>query len=631
MTRRIFSSCNLLDHREYLSAAEGRTRVQSPFPCRHDIGAAQYVSDEIENMRNIRGTRHSLPNARTMTVIAQDPSVKAGNKILTTELTIPAEELLPGPCGYRVNVIDYDSSTNTLYDPAIYRASTNGRYDDDYAVGQARKRPRGYDQKLLNDPRFHAQNVYAIVMRTLAQFEFALGRRVPWGSDGHQIHVAPHAFADANAFYSRDDRGIFFGYFKDRNGKPVYTCLSHDVVAHETTHAILDGLRRRYLEPSTPDQAAFHEGFADVVALLSVFSLPDVVSALLDLKAKGPAGLIAAKHLTRDALASSILFGLAEEMGSAVSAVRGQALRRSVELPRGKNYMDMPEYKEEHARGELLVAAMMNAFLDIWLQRLAKIGPVARGMRDRSIVVEEGARVAGHLLTMSIRAIDYCPPTDIWFSDYVSALLTIDREVVPDQGKYDYRRAILKNFNAYGIEQARGTDDDGTWKQCNQELVYARNHFDSMLRDPEEVFRFLWENRKALKVREDSYVEVQSVRPSIRIGPDGFVLHETVAEYIQILTLWTGELKTVLGIEPPAEIPKNRRIRIFAGGALIFNEYGQLKYHIPDRIEDLERERQIERLRCLAEAGFFEEPPLPRPPSGSQSHFAQLHLARAMG
>jgi hypothetical protein len=53
-----------------------------------------------------------------------------------------------------------------------------------------------------------------------------------------------------------------------------------------------------------------------------------------------------------------------------------------------------------------------------------------------------------------------------------------------------------------------------------------------MLRDPEEVFRFIWENRRALKVREDSYIEVQSVRPSIRIGPDGFVLHETVAEYI---------------------------------------------------------------------------------------------------
>jgi hypothetical protein len=582
-----------------------------------------------------RQPRHGLPNARTLTVIAQDPSVRIAGKILTTELTIPAEDLLKGPCGYRVNVIDYDSSTDTLYEPAEYEALPNGRIKDPFALSartkNSGKRPNGYDQRLLDDPKFHAQNVYAIVMRTLAQFEFALGRRVSWGSNGHQIHVAPHAFADANAFYSREDRGIFFGYFTGTNGKPVYTCLSHDVVAHETTHAILDGLRSRYLEPSTPDQAAFHEGFADVVALLSLFSLKDVVEALLDLNAGGDKKLIAAKFLTREALANSVLLGLADEMGSEVSGVRGQALRRSVELPPGKDYMHMPQYEEEHARGELLVAAMMNAFLDIWLQRLEKIGPVAGGKRDRSIVVEEGARVAGHLLTMSIRAIDYCPPTDIWFSDYLSALLTVDREVVPDQGEFNYRKALLDNFKGYGIEPSREADKDGTWRLFAKDLLYGRNHFDSMLRDREEVFRFIWENRRELNVRDDSYIEVQSVRPSIRIGPDGFVLHESVAEYIQILTLWTGELKPVLNITPPAEIPGNRRIRIFGGGVLIFNEYGQLKYHIPDRLEDLERERQIERLRALSESGFFEEPAPARPLTGSQSYFAQLHRSRALG
>jgi hypothetical protein len=92
-------------------------------------------------MRNVRGTRHSLPNTRTLTAIAQDPSIKFRGKILTTELTIPAEDLLPGPCGYRVNVIDYDSTTNTLYDPMTYgEQDSRGKYVDPFAYkpnGQA--------------------------------------------------------------------------------------------------------------------------------------------------------------------------------------------------------------------------------------------------------------------------------------------------------------------------------------------------------------------------------------------------------------------------------------------------------------------------------------------------------------
>jgi hypothetical protein len=587
-------------------------------------------------MRNVRGTRHSLPNTRTLTVIAQDPSVIFRRKMLTTELTVPAEELLPGPCGYRINVVDYDSSTNTLYKPMVYGRPSDGKYGDPFgfkARGRGSARAgRVHDQKLLQDPRFHAQNVYAIAMRTLAQFEFALGRRCAWGFNGHQMYLVPHAFADANAFYSREDRAIFFGYFMGGSGKPVFTCLSHDIVAHETTHALLDGLRRRYMERSTPDQAAFHEGFADVVAVLSVFSLPDVVDAALDLASGGQSNLIASKLLERDVLKRSVLFGLAEQMGRELAVIRGDALRRSVSLQPGKPYMSVllyPEFAEPHRRGELLVAAVLNAALDIWLERLAKIGPVAPGKKDRSIVRDEGARVAGHLLTMAIRALDYCPPTDLTFSDYLSALLTIDREVVPDDDKYGYRKWLLKNFNDYGIQQAGDTDVDGTWKRCDVELVYSRSHYDSMLHEPQEVFRFIWENRDTLKIDPDSYVEVESVRPSVRVGPDGFVLHETVAEYVQILTLQADELKKRLCIVPPKGIDPKRRIRVFGGGALIFDEYGQLKYQIANRIENAKHQQA--RLDYLGESGFFDEPPPPRPPSGQQSQFAELHRMRLMG
>ena len=205
---------------------------------------------------------------RKLTIVAQDPAVTGtdGN-ILTADVDVPAEELARGPWGHRVHVIDYDGSTRTLYKPLEYAADRDGVPKDRF------RKPS--QTTILGDPQFHAQNVYAIVMRTLARFEFALGRRVSWGFRGHQLNVAPHAFADANAFYTERDQALLFGYFPGRRGT-VFACLSHDVVAHETTHALVDGLRERFTDPSSPDQAAFHEGFADVVALLSLFSLRDV-------------------------------------------------------------------------------------------------------------------------------------------------------------------------------------------------------------------------------------------------------------------------------------------------------------------------------------------------------------------
>jgi len=123
------------------------------------------------------------------------------------------------------------------------------------------------------------------------------------------------------------------------------------------------------------------------VAVLSMFSLPDVVDAGLDLASGGRSNLISSELLERDALKQSVLFGMAEQMGRELSVIRGDALRRSVSLLPGKPYMSTqlyPEFSEPHRRGELLVAAFLNAALDIWLARLAKIGPVAPGKKDRA-------------------------------------------------------------------------------------------------------------------------------------------------------------------------------------------------------------------------------------------------------
>jgi len=64
----------------------------------------------------------------------------------------------------------------------------------------------------------------------------------------HRLRIYPHALRDANAYYSPEKKALLFGYFEadvGQAGAPpgtiVFTCLSHDIAAHETSHALLVG------------------------------------------------------------------------------------------------------------------------------------------------------------------------------------------------------------------------------------------------------------------------------------------------------------------------------------------------------------------------------------------------------
>ncbi len=562
------------------------------------------------------------PRERSVTIIAQDPSVRIDGEILLARINIPAERLSPGPVGYRVEVVDYDATSDTLYKPA-----SPVRLDRWPAV-----KSRGLGDRLVADPEFHRQNVYALVMKTLSRFEFALGRRINWGFEGHQLKIAPHAFSEANAFYSDQLNALLFGYFPGRDGM-VFTCLSHDVVVHETTHALIDGLRERYREPSSPDQAAFHEGFADVVALLSVFSLPAVVERMID-STNGDKPL-KTSMLTREALRKSVIFGLGEQIGSELRAddtdqddgldgdmqlVRGLPLRSSLRdlVPSPEHYESSEEFREAHRRGEILVAAMLTAFVEMWSRRLTAL--IADRQRvDRSRAIEEGADIADCLLTSAIRALDYAPPVDVTFGDFLSALLTADREIRPSDTRYELRASVTTAFKAFGIDPASRTAD-GFWKPAPLTLDYSRTHFDSMRRDSDEVFHFVWENRERLKLHPEAFTRVESVRPCMRIGADGFALHETVCEYVQILEPLASELDS-LGIRKPPGMPGDKKLRLFGGGALIFDEYGRLKYHVYNRLRSVDRQQV--RLDFLWESGAL------RGESTARLSLSRMHLRRA--
>lgn len=508
-----------------------------------------------------------------MTVIAQDPTVLLEDKIVRAKVRIPAEAFQAGPRGHRFHVVDYDATRPKPVKP--HRLLTKHSAQKTYGAAT--------NEALTSDPVFRAQNTLAIAARTLSIFESALGRRIPWSGHGHQLFLVPAAFREANAFYDPDAHAIFFGYFDDPDGVWHYTSLSHDIVAHETTHAILDGLRSRFIEPGLPDQAAFHEAFADIVALLSAFSLQGVIEKLIGGTTVGD--LIPAADVRPEALKLSSFLAIGNELGTVLGQnyggpQRGEALRRSVELDPSPTLLNNPDFAEPHRRGEILVAAVTQTFVRMWTGRL-------RGLRaggtqiSRTRAAEEGAKAADHLLHMAIRAIDYSPPLEFTFDDFLDAVLVADAEVAPDD-EHNYRDALRAGFAAFGIKQPEGRIIEVG--RPGQQLRYSALHVDELRTSPDEVYRFIWDNAEVLGIDVGQYLEVDRIWPSTRIGPDGFVVREIVATYVQRLDGTAAELAALASgmrrdLKLPAGLKPETVLTMFGGGALIFDQWGRAKWH----------------------------------------------------
>jgi hypothetical protein len=315
--------------------------------------------------------------------------------------------------------------------------------------------------------------VYAVAMKTIEHFERALGRPVLWRprpnpDDPHddsrfvrRLAVRPHALRQANAFYSPDGVELLFGYFEASADDPgdhmpgsrVYACLSHDIIAHETTHAVLDGMHRRFNDPTNPDVLALHEGFADIVALMQHFTMPGILEHEIG-RTRG------------DLEAESMLGSLAVQFGRA-SGARG-ALRDAIgRMENGvwKRFTpdpaDLAKRPAPHARGAVLVAAVFDAFIAIYKARVADLlrigtggtGVLQAGAMHPDLVRRlsgEAARSALHVLEMCIRALDYLPPVDVTFFEYLRALITADFDLVGEE-HYQYRVAFVEAFRRRGI------------------------------------------------------------------------------------------------------------------------------------------------------------------------------------
>lgn len=430
-----------------------------------------------------------MPTFRQLKGYAFDPSFsstigKRQSNQVNYKVRWEEIDAVENPFGEYIDIIDYDPSIEAFYD----LVDLNSR---EVLADHGLEPTEG-------NPKFHQQQVYAVIMSVISQFEKALGRKIIWtrrlvneegNTTGYEfvpkLRVYPHAIRQQNAYYSPEKVALLFGYFEASNnwtgnnvpGLAIFTCLSPDIVAHEATHAIIDSMHPYWRFPTNPDMLAFHEGFSDIIALLQRFTFTNVVEDQI-------------RNSKGDLLSSQNLLGdLAIQFGQAISSNRRALRSFLVETENGKTKPVDPDPSKyyiidnPHERGAILVAAIFDAFARLYKYQVADLlriasngtGILAQGDISPDLVKrlsQEACEIANKLLSVCIRAIDYCPPLDLTFGDYLRALITADMENNPIEAE-SLRFALLESFRSWGIVP-KGINtfsvDSMVWKFLDDQL-----------------------------------------------------------------------------------------------------------------------------------------------------------------
>ncbi|MBL7987870.1 MAG: peptidase M4 [Chlorobi bacterium] len=556
---------------------------------------------------------------RPLRIYTLDPSVSRLDGAIAT-VNVPYEEVEPGPKGKLLLVDDRNDTTSEQYQAADL--------DDPKQLITDGFPPS------LSEPRFHQQMVYAVCSLVHAAFRRALGRDIAWGydvapsgttggnSDPARLRIRPHAFDGPNAYYDHENGEIAFGYFSTQNatgGLPsgrIFTALSHDVIAHEVTHALLDGLRAHFFFPSNQDVPAFHEAFADLVAIFQHFTYREVLIQALK---KSGGKLEQAKFLTEIAGQFGRALGGVNSLRTAIDLTE-QTTDGIVQQPR--SYTDAGP--EAHELGSVLVAAVFEAFLVLFKRKtdrylllatngsgILPAGQIPHYLID--VLAEEASDLASQFQTICVRAIDFCPPVDIEFGDFLRAVITADCDLAPDD-PWAYREAWIAAFRRRGIypeevmnlsEEAlcwRGPqksipaiaalsfskmqfDGDPSRPASVEELKRQAREIGKLVTQPElmEEFGLVPPNDPRLKSDTVDLPEVESVRLARRAGPDGVIVFDLVAEVTQCRTVQDD----------------NGSWCFFGGSTIILDPAGEIRYIIS---KSLLNKQRLEHAREFAKA-----------------------------
>jgi hypothetical protein len=213
---------------------------------------------------------------------------------------VNADVPLPYAQGARVLIWKQDPSVNEIgtrkaYLPGVVLDGPRDARITPGAPGTSWVSPNAFGDFVAKPGtrEFDVIHTFAVVRQVLTMYQRALAASgepspLPWAWNSadnlEPIQLFPHGLPNTvNAFYSRTQSCLKFGDFLPGGSKArVFTCRSLDIVAHETGHAILDGLKPGWLMADQPPQTGgLHEAFGDLTAIFLALSQLDQCEAVI--------------------------------------------------------------------------------------------------------------------------------------------------------------------------------------------------------------------------------------------------------------------------------------------------------------------------------------------------------------
>ncbi len=564
-----------------------------------------------------KDTRLKLELMIKVPVFIKDPKVALENPALgVQEIEVRREAgLADGPTSSRVVIVDYNGDTQQVNSPVAWDEKKRWFYvplgsgeplptaPPDFDIekyskmSQAKKTVlqenyEAFIKKAVANPWFHQLNAWAVVQHVLEFYEEpqAMGRPIPWGFDGNRLIVVPHAGYKNNAFYDHASKSLQLYYYGDRTNL-CYTCLSHDIIAHETGHAILDGIRPLYLQPTSIQTAAFHEYIGDLTAILLALFNKDLRQFVAE-KTKG------------NMAHADMLAGLARQFAEEVQG--RDYLRNAINC---KTIAKVKMSLSPHLISQVLTGAMFDILIGITQKHLDKNLPPnsSGGSVDESdaemdapvenVEAADGQPVTGDLVTpkeafwraadrirrVALQPLDLCPPCDIQFLDYARAVLRNDilTNPVDEDG---YREVILEVFHKRGLCSCSYPTSHAVTQDCQfYEVLSAslyKPRLEMVFHDIENVSRsrtaayyFLNDNRKALRIPYNRDITVVDLYDTNKYGAAA----ERQPREIVVEFIWQEPvlLQNQAGGRTFGNL-NEKTISLLCGGTLVFNDRGNL-------------------------------------------------------